>query len=831
MLRWLKHPRSAERESDPALPAGPLVPVAAIALGLALAASLLLPAFPAARWLRLPAAATVAVALFSQRWRPRGTFRVLGWCAAILAAGWADTGAGAPANAVFLLALLIGLFIRRPLAPWVQSRAGGWLVLLLVVGAAPLAIGFAARAVTPPHDSVLVRLDRAVYTLAGAWLFLAGLRACGELLRNWIRRASVRTKLIVAFGIFAVTPALLAFSYASLSGWIHSGELRASALTHVLEITSGGHGLIARVKDGPVPRSGADLKALVERERPVLLDRGLRAVALERRAGEWQVAGRFGGPDSLFLPAASPAADSGGVVQGLALRAGRIWWVETALWTDRADSLAPRIGSADSLAFQTFEPVDSTRMGRLTRALRCDAVLVGSPTITASESEITIGADRRRSGVRYRAAGGAIEVGTGRSPAGTLSDSAALDSLTGRSRITLVGGGRWARVTSLRQLGPGFNSGASPRCFVWTGSGWHHSAALLLVRSNFWESVALAGLGTGPFSNVMTFVLAFFIVLFFAVEVVSLAVGSRVASYITRGAAGLRDAAAAIGRGDFSVRVQVPSEDELGELAGSFNRMAEGLEEGQRAVLEREQMRRELELARRIQSRLLPPSPPDLPRLDVAAANAMSQQVGGDYYDFIPMREGRLGLCIADVAGKGVAAALLMSNVKAALNSSAAIETAPDRVAVRVNRLLEQSIEPGRFVTFFFGILDPAGLRLDYVNAGHPAPLLLRADGSTARLEAGGTVLGIDADAAYESGSITLSTGDLLALFTDGVTEAQGGGGDLFGEDRIEALLRAEGAQPAAGMLDRLLAAVRAYEGERGQSDDLTAIILRVNAA
>jgi phosphoserine phosphatase RsbU/P len=141
---------------------------------------------------------------------------------------------------------------------------------------------------------------------------------------------------------------------------------------------------------------------------------------------------------------------------------------------------------------------------------------------------------------------------------------------------------------------------------------------------------------------------------------------------------------------------------------------------------------------------------------------------------------------------------------------------------------LEQSIEPGRFVTFFLASLDPATLRLDYVNAGHPAPMLLRATGGTERLEVGGLILGIDAAAIFQSGSVTLAPGDLLALFTDGVTEAQGAGEELFGDERIEATLRLNRERRSEEVLNALIAAVKEYEGERGPSDDLTAIVVKV---
>lgn len=791
---------------------------ASIAFVIAVVASIPLPAFPAARWVRLLACAYLIVVLFSRRRRPGGTLRVLAWCALSFAAAWAAARSGAPGNSALVLALVVGIFVRRSLAPWVGPRSLASLALLVAAGLAPLAVGFAAGWGGVTRDTLLVRMDRAAYTLVEGWVLLAGVRAGAEILRRWIRRASVRTKLIVSFGIFAVTPALLAFLYAAFSGWIHAGELRASALERHLELTSGGRALVERAQRGPAPGSADALRATIERERPVLEDRRLSAAVLERGGGGWHITGQFGGPDSLFAPPAAPVADSGGVVRGLALRAGRLWWIETAVW--------PRGG--DSLALQTFEPVDTARMNGFARLFRCDPVLFASESVRSTRTQFTIGDRTPRGMRRITTGGGAIQIDTDEPAGGASSDSAAAESLAAVASVTLVGGGSYSATSSLGGLRGPFNSGASPRCFVWTRSGWRQSSALVLVRSSFREGIALRALGTGPFSVAIQFVLFFLIALFLLVEVVSLAVGSRVAGFITRGAASLQVAAGAIGRGDFSARVQVPSEDELGELAASFNRMAEGLEEGQRAMLEREQMRRELELARRIQTRLLPPGPPDLPGLDVAALNAMSQQVGGDYYDFVPLPGGRLGFCIADVAGKGVAAALLMSSVKAALVSSAAVEPTPDGLTRRVNRLLEQSIEPGRFVTFFFASLDPATLRLDYVNAGHPAPILLRADGAVERLTEGGTILGIDADAVFESGSAALAPGDLLALFTDGVTEAQGDGDELFGEERIESLLRAERTRSAAEVLDRLVAAVKAYEGERGQSDDLTAILVKI---
>lgn len=787
------------------------------------AASLAISSVPAARGVRVIACAVIAVGLLRGSRDGRSRLKTLGWVMLTFGAAWASTSAGAPSWPAFALALFLGLLVRRSLAPWVESWSSPGLALLAAAGLAAIAAEAGARWDVTAGDGAFIRLDRALWTLVVAWISIAGLRAVGELLRRWIRRASVRTKLLVAFGIFAVTPAVLAFAYAALAGWIHEGSLRASVISRHLEATSGGRRLIERAVRDPAPSGAAGLAARIARERPVLEDRGLAAVAWERGPEGWVEAARAGAaaPESLFVPAAPPVADSAEVVRGLAYRVGRLWWVESAVWPGR-------VTGGDSLALQTFEPVDTTRMNALARMLGCDVILFTSPSISKGETTITIGGGSPAATRRVKRTGGAIQV-SGQDPAvQALTDSTSIDSLQRAGALAIVGGGAYAGAKTLGDVRGPTNGGATPPCFVWTGSAWRSGTALLLVRSGPADAFRFSAMDLGPFAEIARIALIFFAVLFVTVEIVSLVVGSRVARFITRGAARLRAAAVSIGGGDFTTRVQVASEDEMGELAASFNRMAEGLEEGQRAVVEREQMRRELELARRIQSRLLPPGPPSLPRLDVAAANAMSQEVGGDYYDFVPLEDGRVGFCIADVAGKGVAAALLMSSVKTALVSSAAVETAPDRLTVRVNRLLEQSIEPGRFVTFFLASLDPATLRLDYVNAGHPAPILLRRAGGVERLEIGGILLGIDAGATFQSGALTLAPGDLLAMFTDGVTEAQGADGELFGDARIESVLRLAREGTAEEVLRALIAAVKEYEGARGPSDDLTAVVVKV---
>jgi sigma-B regulation protein RsbU (phosphoserine phosphatase) len=271
----------------------------------------------------------------------------------------------------------------------------------------------------------------------------------------------------------------------------------------------------------------------------------------------------------------------------------------------------------------------------------------------------------------------------------------------------------------------------------------------------------------------------------------------------------------------------VAGNDDLWETAHRFNVMAEGLEQARELEKERDRLENELELARRIQARLLPSTPPRVPGLDVAGLSESAREVGGDYYDHLDLGGGRLLLVIADVSGKGVPAALLMSGFRASLMSQDTSGGAPDVVAGRVNDFLHKSVEPGKFVTAFFGFLEAATGRFVYVNAGHNPPLLLRAGGTVEMLEEGGLILGIMPDSAFRSGETTLAVGDVLLLYTDGVTEGANAAHEQFGEERLIASLRAAGTAPAHDIAHRIVREVRSFEGESGPADDITVLVAR----
>jgi sigma-B regulation protein RsbU (phosphoserine phosphatase) len=235
--------------------------------------------------------------------------------------------------------------------------------------------------------------------------------------------------------------------------------------------------------------------------------------------------------------------------------------------------------------------------------------------------------------------------------------------------------------------------------------------------------------------------------------------------------------------------------------------------------------RRELAEALKIQQRLLPQQVPQIDGWEIAASWQPATGVGGDCFDAIRFGEARMALSIADVVGKGIPAALLMSNLQAAVRAFASEVTEPQALCHQVNRILCGNIAEGRFISFFYCVLDATAGTLTYTNAGHYLPMVVRVDGSAERLGDGGPVLGVLADADYGQAQVALGPGDRIVLFTDGLTEARNEADEEFGEERLlDAAIRHR-ACSAPALQARLTDAVATFTGGRVQ-DDATLIVL-----
>jgi sigma-B regulation protein RsbU (phosphoserine phosphatase) len=243
-----------------------------------------------------------------------------------------------------------------------------------------------------------------------------------------------------------------------------------------------------------------------------------------------------------------------------------------------------------------------------------------------------------------------------------------------------------------------------------------------------------------------------------------------------------------------------------------------------RLTLERDQ---EFDDARAIQKRLIPGSIPEIPGYSVAVAWEPARLVGGDYYDAIRFGNDKLALCIGDVSGKGMSAALLMSNVQAALRAYACEEITPAALCTKLNRVVSASAGDDRFITFFYCVLDGRTGKLAYANAGHNPPLLIKSNGAITRLECGGVVLGPFSSASYDQCEAMLEPGDRMLMFTDGVTEARNENGEEFGEDRLIELLGRLRDLEAEALKNRLIEELVEYSG--GNFDDDVTLLVAAN--
>lgn len=233
----------------------------------------------------------------------------------------------------------------------------------------------------------------------------------------------------------------------------------------------------------------------------------------------------------------------------------------------------------------------------------------------------------------------------------------------------------------------------------------------------------------------------------------------------------------------------------------------------------------EMQIAREVQSKLLPQETPPLKTLDYAGTCIQARAVGGDYYDFLDIGSGKVGFVLADIAGKGISGALLMANLQANLRSQYAVADRDlSQLLSSVNRLFFRNTESNHYATMFFGLYDDATQRLRYANCGHNPPLLIRAEGKVERLHSTVTVLGLFEQWDCVVAEVQLEPGDILAIYTDGITEAANHAEEEFGEERLLQILQANRHLTASALMQKILASVQEFSpGEQG--DDLTLIV------
>ena len=322
--------------------------------------------------------------------------------------------------------------------------------------------------------------------------------------------------------------------------------------------------------------------------------------------------------------------------------------------------------------------------------------------------------------------------------------------------------------------------------------------------------------------------------LFLVVQGAALVMGGLLARSITYAVHELFIGTERIQQGDFAHRIRIESKDQLGDLAGSFNKMSSSIEHLLHVQREKQRLDEELRIAREIQKSLLPTEPPRLEGLAIADLCEPAREVGGDYYDFFVLGPRRLGVMIADVSGKGTSAALYMAELKGLMLALSHDEPSPRQLLIEVNQRLAGQLDNRSFITMTYAVIDLDAGVLTHARAGH-TPLIVVTGGRSEVIQPDGMVLGLRLPGAedrfgqlLEEHTRPISPGDVIVLYTDGVTEAMDRAGELFGDAGLAGVLESHCRLDPAGIRERVVREVRAFVRDAEPHDDMTMVVLKV---
>ncbi len=350
-------------------------------------------------------------------------------------------------------------------------------------------------------------------------------------------------------------------------------------------------------------------------------------------------------------------------------------------------------------------------------------------------------------------------------------------------------------------------------------------------------SMSQAGLGRSVGGALL---IALFIigVLFLVIEFMAAIAGFMLAKSITGSVHELFMGTERVRQGDFTHKIAVRSEDQLGELAGSFNLMTASIEDLLLQAAEKKRLEEELRIAHEIQMSLLPQGPLVMAGLSVTAVCVPAREVGGDYCDFLPLDDHRVGVLIADVSGKGTSAALYMAELKGLILSLSRIHASPRDLLIDANRIIAEHLDARSFITMTYAIVDVRARTMIYARAGHTPLIQVPGPGVESRrariLAPDGLVLGLKIDNGemferlLQEDTIRLQDGDLYLFFTDGISEAMNDRDDCFGEGRLGQLVETHANLRPDELRERVLREIAAFVGDAPQHDDMTMILLKI---
>ncbi len=597
--------------------------------------------------------------------------------------------------------------------------------------------------------------------------FIVGIHLLRRLMRGAIWR--LRNRLMMTYLFIGVVPVVLALAMAALSGYLLASRLSVYLVNSELDRRVEALAWLARGVATAEPARRADM-----------LQRG--AAGMEQMAPGLAVVARTPG-GIMRTPADSPIAEgpSGwGDTSGIVLRDGRYW-----MWAHVANK------SSD---VTVVAPLSRAYLSDLVRGLGNVSLFMLSGPDQKPEFQGQAGDDSVN---RLPPAENDLDVDV-----------------------------RWAAIVPVA---------------IWDKPG-SIERALLYVHTR--PSALYGILFDSKFDltqNAIPVALIAVGITFLIVELVSLIIGVSLARTITSAVHDLYEGTQRVMRGDFSHRIKVAAaRDQLADLGSSFNSMTENLERLLAVAKEKERLQAEIEIAREVQEQLYPKAIPDCPTLRLTATCEPARIVSGDYYDFQTTPGGCVAIAMGDVAGKGISAALLMATIQAGMRmelrevrelaapgahvAHSGISTA--RVVSELNQQLHATTPVEKFATLCFGVYDHHASTLTYTNAGHLPPVLVR-NGQAQRLDVNGMVVGAFSFAKYDESRVHLESGDLLAFFTDGITEPQNEYDEMFGEDRLIDLLVKNAGRDEREISDIVIDAVKQWTGSPELQDDMTLLLAR----
>lgn len=344
-------------------------------------------------------------------------------------------------------------------------------------------------------------------------------------------------------------------------------------------------------------------------------------------------------------------------------------------------------------------------------------------------------------------------------------------------------------------------------------------------------------MGNFNFGQVLLILLGVVGGLFLVIQIVALGMGLGLARSITGSVHELFTGTERVRQGNFTHKIAIRTRDQLGDLADSFNSMTASIEDLLQQKAEKERLEQELRIAREIQMSLLPQGLLGMPGLAVTAHCEPAREVGGDYYDVLPIDDHRLGILIADVAGKGTSAALYVAELKGLILALSHLHRSPRQLLIDANRIISRHLGTRSFITITYAVADLEARTLTHARAGHCPLLYLPGDPRPGRVQVmmpDGLVLGLNIDngerfnSLLEEVTVPINTGDLFVLYTDGITEAMDESGDSFGDQRFGTLVEEHGDLPSDELRERILREIRSFVGAAPQHDDMTMLLLRV---